>query len=309
MIEDIKLFIYIVDCGGFSEVSKASGLSLPTIGRRITALEDELGITLFYNDRRSMQLTREGRNIYNRLRGCIYQLNSQLEEIKHFKKQVSGDLTVILPPFFSVGVVVQNLPRFLETYDEINLKLLYSSADVSQLNVSFDLAYSYIIPRKTELVIKPVWEESIILCASKDYICNFGRPNTLDELINHRVCVPTNNQYSPLTRWNITNFKTNQSFIFNLSQYQLAIDLFHVMNQIGVLGKAICATSSTLVSPLIKNGQLINLFPELSIHAAILYVIRPNTYISRKVEVFRNFMLECARVFLKDRIDHNSTKL
>ena len=68
------------------------GMSLATIGRKVSALEDEIGLSLFYNDGRSVRLTHDGQEIYDLVHGDLFQLNNQIEGIKHIKKQISGDL-------------------------------------------------------------------------------------------------------------------------------------------------------------------------------------------------------------------------
>lgn len=300
MFEELHLFVLLVDCGGFSETAKMLGMSLATISRKITALESEIGLSLFYNDGKSVQLTNEGREVYNLINNDLHQLNHQIEGIKHIKKQLSGDLTVVLPPFMNLVMnATPKLSSFLEQYSDINLRILHYTSDISAINFQFDLAISHLIPHKTELLAQPIFENETILTASPEYINKYGKPSTLDELSNHKLCILFLQNHSPLLRWHIKDVSTDKHFIFHLKKYQLAVDVAGISKEIGLQGKGICVTPELHVRKEIRDGKLVNIFPNLSIHTGKLYSIRPNVYKTKKIEIFENFVLENLNAFEK----------
>jgi len=56
----VRAFLATVEEGSLSTAARALGLTQPTIGRQIAALERELGVVLFERAGRSMMLTRSG---------------------------------------------------------------------------------------------------------------------------------------------------------------------------------------------------------------------------------------------------------
>ena len=59
-ISDLRLFARIADAGSLSEAARRLDGSLPTISRRLAALEARLGVRLVARSSRKFLLTEEG---------------------------------------------------------------------------------------------------------------------------------------------------------------------------------------------------------------------------------------------------------
>ena len=57
---DVRVFLAVMRCGSFGEAARRLGVSHPTVGRRIKALEDEAQQTLFRRTREGLVLTDAG---------------------------------------------------------------------------------------------------------------------------------------------------------------------------------------------------------------------------------------------------------
>ncbi|MBF9033028.1 LysR family transcriptional regulator [Rhodobacterales bacterium HKCCE2091] len=60
-LDDLSLFLAVADAGGLSGAAKATGASVPTLSRRMTRLETDLGRRLFARGPQGYRLTAEGR--------------------------------------------------------------------------------------------------------------------------------------------------------------------------------------------------------------------------------------------------------
>jgi len=58
--DDLKLFLHVALTGGLSGASERTGISAPTIGRRMLALERATGRTLFVRSQRGYRLAPDG---------------------------------------------------------------------------------------------------------------------------------------------------------------------------------------------------------------------------------------------------------
>eukprot|EP01030_Chromulinospumella_sphaerica_P031879 gene31879-32556_t len=58
--DDLKLFLHVASEGGLSGASLQTGLSAPTIGRRMFALERVLGRSLFVRSQQGYRLAHDG---------------------------------------------------------------------------------------------------------------------------------------------------------------------------------------------------------------------------------------------------------
>jgi DNA-binding transcriptional LysR family regulator len=67
--EDLRIFCHVVRGGSLARAAEATGLSPPTIGRQMRALETRLGRALFVRSRTGYGLLPEGAALYERVRG------------------------------------------------------------------------------------------------------------------------------------------------------------------------------------------------------------------------------------------------
>ncbi|HTN64064.1 MAG TPA: LysR family transcriptional regulator, partial [Devosia sp.] len=58
--DDLRLFLDVARLGGLSAATRTTGLSAATLGRRVTALEHQIGEPLFVRSQRGYRLTAAG---------------------------------------------------------------------------------------------------------------------------------------------------------------------------------------------------------------------------------------------------------
>lgn len=66
--DDLKLFLIVAECGGLSSAAARTGLSAPTIGRRMVTLERTMNRVLFERSRRGYVLAKDGITLLDRVR-------------------------------------------------------------------------------------------------------------------------------------------------------------------------------------------------------------------------------------------------
>ena len=64
----VRAFLVTAEEGSFSAAARALGLTQPTLGRQVAALEDHLGVTLFERLGRSLSLTQSGLELLDHVR-------------------------------------------------------------------------------------------------------------------------------------------------------------------------------------------------------------------------------------------------
>ena len=62
-LDDFALFVAIADAGGLAGASRTTGISVPTLSRRMSELERRLGLHLFARGARGYRLTSSGREL------------------------------------------------------------------------------------------------------------------------------------------------------------------------------------------------------------------------------------------------------
>lgn len=75
---EIKIFYYLFKLGSFSKAAALLGVSQPTITRRISLLENSLGVGLIDRDVRPIRFTREGRELFKLIEQELFYFNDSV---------------------------------------------------------------------------------------------------------------------------------------------------------------------------------------------------------------------------------------
>ncbi|MEE4465524.1 LysR family transcriptional regulator, partial [Azotobacter chroococcum] len=67
-LDDLAVFLKVVDCGGFSVAARALDLAPATVSKQIARLEQAVGARLFERSTRQLRITDEGRAVAERAR-------------------------------------------------------------------------------------------------------------------------------------------------------------------------------------------------------------------------------------------------
>lgn len=96
-LNTLRLFVAAAHAGSLSEAARRTGVPLPTLSRRVRALEDELGVRLLERGARGLELTAAGTQLLADADGALETL-SQAEKRLHDGSGVAGTLRVSVPP-------------------------------------------------------------------------------------------------------------------------------------------------------------------------------------------------------------------
>lgn len=121
---DVRIFLAVVRTGSLGGAARALGLSHPTIGRRLRALEEDTGQTLFQRTSDGFVLTDEGES--------ILALAGQMEEsalamqrrLAGEDGQLDGMLRLSSADWFGTHVLPPVLDEFSRRYPKVQLELL-----------------------------------------------------------------------------------------------------------------------------------------------------------------------------------------
>lgn len=91
-LDSFALFIAVADAGGLAGAARATGVSVPTLSRRMSELESRLGQRLFTRGARGYALTGNGRALLNEAEG-LRDVASRLTSFARTKKQLQVRVT------------------------------------------------------------------------------------------------------------------------------------------------------------------------------------------------------------------------
>lgn len=107
----IKYFVSVAENMSFTKASQSLYVSQSTISKQIAALEEELGINLFYRSGRTITLSPAGESLYNDFTKIIKYLNDSVRKAKSLEFEAHGQFRLGVLHFVDIGRVAPGLIR------------------------------------------------------------------------------------------------------------------------------------------------------------------------------------------------------
>ncbi len=177
-----RAFLVTAEEGSLSAAARALGLTQPTLGRQVTALEDELGVTLFQRAGRSLSLTQSGVELLDHFRSMGEAARRISLTASGQSQEIEGHVSITATNNMATFHLPAVLQQIRETAPGIEIEIIASN-DVRDLTRrEADIAIRHGRPKQPDLIAKLIRETSGRLYASKNYLNKIGRPKTPDEL-------------------------------------------------------------------------------------------------------------------------------
>ena len=180
------MFAKVAEEGSFAAAATAMGVSVATVSRGVTRLEERLGGRLFNRTSRRLALTDYGRALADRA-AKIY---ADAEEAEDFGRDSSGRprglVKLAAPLSFGVQWVAPLLPEFFRTYPDISVDLHLTDVHVDLIGEGFDAALRIAIMEDSSLVARLIAPMRHFMVASPLYLSRYGRPQHPQELGAHQ---------------------------------------------------------------------------------------------------------------------------
>lgn len=172
-IADLRAFVTVGEMQSFAAAAKALHLSQPALSRRISHLEDMLGVRLFDRTTRSVALTLLGGRFLGEMRGLVEDLDRSVLSLRDAADLEAGDVTIgcvfsavhhFLPPV---------IRAFRQKHPNVLVRIIEEGADEVLASVKHgeaDLAVNYIGMQDPEVEFTPLLKEPYVLA------CPAGHP-------------------------------------------------------------------------------------------------------------------------------------
>jgi len=285
MIDDIALFIHIVQYRGLAAAAEHLQLPAATVTRRLQKLEARIGSQLIHRSARQFNLTQEGEIYFQAYVDLVQQFESTSRLLSSEQHQLSGPLKVLAPTNISLGILQPTWSAFIKAYPDIHLDLQLNNTTENVISAQADIAIR-IGPQSDSLLYqKRLGSISTIIVASPEYLSLHGRPSTLDNLNQHRV-IGVNN----LSTWKLTNGETQQQVTLH-PKYTTSV------NDIGLASQLACDAVGMALLPIsevkdeLSQGRLQQVLPPWTGPVRDIFTVWPSgKLLNAKARCLRDFM-------------------
>ncbi|BCL75089.1 LysR family transcriptional regulator [Jeongeupia sp. HS-3] len=193
--EGVTEFVAVVETHSFTAAASRLGVSVAQISRQISALEQRLATRLLYRTTRKVSVTEAGQLYYRHCRPLLDGLREAEQALSQAQDRPSGHLRITAPVYYGEQVIAPLLHRYLQAQPAVSAELNLDNRKVDLVADGYDLGIRLGPMDESSLMVKQLGSRTHHVCASPDYLAQFGEPHTLAELKHHQCLVGTLNAW------------------------------------------------------------------------------------------------------------------
>ena len=125
--------------GGFGRAARATGRPKATLSRRVAQLEADLGLRLLERGARILQLTDEGRALYERTGALLTEIDETAASLAAGSTRPHGRLRISAPLLFSQTAMGKLAAGFALAYPDVRLEVTTDDRSVDMVEEGYDL--------------------------------------------------------------------------------------------------------------------------------------------------------------------------
>jgi DNA-binding transcriptional LysR family regulator len=205
-LECDRMFVAVVETGGFSRAAERLGASASQASKLISRLEAALGVHLLNRSTRSLSPTEVGRAYYERVKSLLDDYDALDASVETATASARGRLALTVPATFGTVQLQAALIDFVRAYSEILLDVHFSDRVANLIDEGFDAAIRVGEPADASLIARRLCDNRIVVAASPAYLEARGEPAEPAALATHDCVIDTN--FSEPLVWSFRDPKT-----------------------------------------------------------------------------------------------------
>jgi DNA-binding transcriptional LysR family regulator len=283
----LVIFAKVVEASSFSEAARRLRMPVSTVSRRISELEDQLGVRLLDRSTRSLRLTDLGAEVLEHAQRSADVSEAVQDIVSNRQASVSGTLRLSAPPNISDTLLSPLVAAFQASYPNVRVKILIAERYVDHIGDGVDIALRLGALKDSSLVAKRILTYRHQLVASPVYLKNGKPPQTPRDLIGHRLIAFS--YWRPESRWTFVhvNGRDEETVTF---QPHLSMNDFSGLVPALLAGLGIGDLPPVVQPEFMGDGRLVEVMPEWRFRTQDLSLIHlGNRNMPRPARVFAEF--------------------
>ncbi len=277
----------VIDSGGLSAAGRVLGLAPTLVSRRIAKLEDDVGVPLLLRTTRTLRVTDEGRNFYQRCRQILDDLDEAVRAASPNAGELQGRVRAVLPTATTAVGIMDGVGELLEKHPGLSLQCSFSDRPVDMVAGGWDVAVHAGSPKDSTHIVRRLKRVNTQLAATHDYLARAGIPQRPQDLSSHQ-CLRFISDL-PQDTWRLVHEDGREEVVS--VDGRLESDNSATLRDAMNAGLGIGLNTSGTIERAIDEGRLARVLPEWTMSALDLYMLIPSGRNSvPRVRVFADWL-------------------
>ena len=177
-----RAFFVTVEEGSLSAAAKALNMSQPTLGRQVSALEKELGVSLFERVGRGYEITRSGIELYEHVKAMGEAANILSLSASGRSQSIEGSVSISATDTMSAYTLPPLIQKLRQLEPGIQIELVSTNAISDLRKREADIAIRHVEPTHPELYFKKLKKSNAYLYATPGYLKKIGPVQKVTDL-------------------------------------------------------------------------------------------------------------------------------
>jgi LysR family transcriptional regulator, regulator for bpeEF and oprC len=291
----MEVFTRIVEIGSLSGAAKQLHMANASVTTLLRQLEAQLGVVLVQRSTRHVRITEEGADYYERCKAILAQVGEAQAAFGGSRAALRGVLRLQMPIAFGHLMLGPALADFAAEHPGLRIVANLTNEVDSFIKSGIDVAVRMDEVESGELVARPVYQSSHVLCAAPAFLANHGTPQHPRD-INPAHCLGfTSHPADALRHW---NFRKGFELQTVVPGGNLVFNSSDALMQTAARGSGMIYVLDILAHRYCASGDLVRILEDWCTDSQTFYAVyRKTRFTPAKVRAFIDFLL---RIFPQD---------
>ena len=296
LLRDIALFVEVVNTRSFSRAAPNLNMPPSTLSRRISGLEQEIGLRLLNRTTRKVEVTEAGAAYFGRCAHLVDEARVAHEDLAETVNVGRGTLRLSCTADFACVYLPDILTDFTRMYPAINVDLDLSSRFADLISEGLDGALRIGKLSDSALVARRIGSLHLGLYASPAYLEHapaLFRPKDLAKHVCIRLSSTERGSNWQLHRIGPTLERTRDAAPESVKvEGRFSVSSVFMIRELTLRGAGIGVIDHRLAQASVESGELVHVRAQWCLAPAPLHLLTPSRLMPARVRLFREFLTE-----------------
>ncbi|TDP38296.1 LysR family transcriptional regulator [Idiomarina aquatica] len=200
LLKAVRVFNQTACTGSMSQAARELNMTVSAVSQQLQKLEEEIGLSLFVRNTRSMSLTEAGELYYQTTRKIADEAELMQSKLAMLKQQPQGVIKLVAPAGFGGGLLSGPLKQLMSEFPDMGVHLTLTDEPCNLVRQGADLGLCIGPLSDSQMVARQLAEWQMCLCVSRqhpladsppkhpsqlhaqDYISHIREQNTISQL-------------------------------------------------------------------------------------------------------------------------------
>jgi DNA-binding transcriptional LysR family regulator len=281
-LNDIVVFVRVVEGGSFTAAARLLGMPKTTVSRRIASLEREVGVRLVQRTTRSLSVTDAGRLYYEQSSQALRTIEDANLRLAETRAEPSGTIRISAPVGFGAHYLTSAVFDFLAAFPKTQVELHLTDDKLNLVENRIDLAFRTGILPDSTLTARKLGSTHRILCGSPDYLARHGEPQAAADLARHHCVIAGPSTGS--AHWVLDGPRGQETVSVS---GRFAANEMQAVIAAAIAGYGIAQLPYQVAEALVRNGRLRRVLGDYTTPVGGVYAVYPTSrHVSPLVKAF-----------------------